>query len=343
VWHRAKAMQAATGLGAMASVALSEQQASKEIHAFGNDLSVAAINAPRSIVLSGRKDALNTVLARLGERGVSCRPLHVNYAFHSAQMIPFAEQLTLDLSGVKLNPPRIPVYSTVTGAKLDTGDLDLGYFGRNIRQPVRFADATRALIRDGFSIMAEIGPHPVLAASVAEIEMEEGVEIVVVTSLRRGRRERETMLQALTALYRLGANPNWETAQGGLADVIDLPAYPWQRQRYWIEKRPQSAAHTTADRNAGHILGTRISSPAGNIFQAVWPATAPAWLGDHKVGGQIVVPGAAILEALWRAGRDALGNDRVYLSDFSIDQPLVLHENTTWQVAATQPDNGCCE
>lgn len=343
VWHRAKAMQAATGLGVMASVALSEQQAAQEIKPYGADLSVAAVNAPRSVVLSGRKGALDVVLARLAARNVTCRPLHVNYAFHSAQMIPFAEQLSSALAGITLNAPRIPVYSTVTGARLETADMDAGYFGRNIRQPVRFADAAAALMRDGYSAVVEIGPHPVLSASVAEIESEQGIEVIKAASLRRGRPERETMLQALARLYTAGVNPDWEAAQGGPADVIDLPAYPWQRQRYWIETGPRKATIDSVSSNANHVLGARISSPAGDIFQSVWPNAAPAWLADHIVGGRIVMPGAAMLDALMRAGRDALGHDGVKLSDFVIHHPLVIDEGTTWQVTRTQPVDGSCE
>jgi acyl transferase domain-containing protein/NAD(P)-dependent dehydrogenase (short-subunit alcohol dehydrogenase family) len=344
VWRRAQAMQAATGLGGMAAVALSEEEAVQEILSYGDDLSVAAVNAPRSVVLSGRRDALDMVLANLAERGVSSRSLAVNYAFHSAQMAPFAAQLTAALDGVTFNAPRIAVYSTVTGARLGADELDIGYFGRNIRQPVRFANAVAALMDDGVGAFVEIGPHPVLAASLAEIQASAGAEATMASSLRRGRGERETMLQAVAVLYGAGAAPHWEAVQGGFAEVIDLPAYPWQRQRYWIETHPTTARRETAPTNANNILGVRISSPCGDIFQAAWPPTAPAWLADHQVGGRIVVPGAAMLDALWRAGRDAIGRDDVQLADFIIHQPLVLRDaETIWQTSATPPKDGQCE
>lgn len=344
VWRRAQAMQAATGLGGMAAVALSEEEAVQEILPHGDALSVAAVNAPRSVVLSGRKDALERVLAGLTRRGVACRPLAVNYAFHSVQMVPFAEQLTAALEGVTLQAPRLRIYSTVTGKRLGADELDRGYFGRNVRQPVRFADASAALLGDGFDAVVEIGPHPVLAAALAEIQAEAGFEAVTVASLRRGRSERETMLQAVAALYGAGAGPHWEAIQGGPADVIDLPAYPWQRQRYWVQTRPAAPSRETTAPDASHILGVRISSPGGEIFQATWPATAPAWLADHVVGGRIVVPGAAMLDALWRAGRDAIRRDDVHLADFVIHHPLVLSDvGTTWQISTTAPQDGRCD
>ncbi len=344
VWRRAQAMQAATGLGGMASVALSEEEAVQEIRSWGDSLSVAAVNAPRSVVLSGRKDALEVVLAGLSERNVSCRPLLVNYAFHSAQMTPFADQLTATLEGVTLRAPSIPVYSTVTGARLTTSDLDIGYFSRNVRQPVRFADAAAAMLQDGIGAMVEIGPHPVLAASLAEIQAEADVDVAMATSLRRGRSERETMLQAVAVLYGAGAEMNWEAIQGGPAEVIDLPAYPWQRQRYWVETQAATTRLETAQSSDANILGARIASPGGDIFQATWPTAAPAWLADHQVGGNIVMPGAAMLDAIWRAGRDAIGHHGVLLSDFVIHQPLILSDaGTTWQTCASPPRDGRCE
>ncbi|MEP7210199.1 MAG: beta-ketoacyl synthase N-terminal-like domain-containing protein, partial [Alphaproteobacteria bacterium] len=344
VWRRAQAMQAATGLGGMAAVALSEKEAAREILSFGDDLSVAAVNAPRSVVLSGRRDALDAVVADLSKRGVSCRPLLVNYAFHSAQMTPFAEQLTAALAGVTLNAPRIPVYSTVTGAPLAANELDIDYFGRNIRQPVRFADAATALLHDGFGAFVEMGPHPVLSASLAEIQADAGAEAVTIASLRRGRRDRETMLQAAAALYGAGVAPDWQAVQGGSAEVVDLPAYPWQRQRYWIETHPSAAPRQTTASGASNILGIQISSPGGDIFEASWPSTAPGWLADHRVGGRIVVPGAAMLDALWRVGREAIGHDGVQLADFIIHHPLVLLDGeTSWQTSAALPKDGQCE
>lgn len=344
VWRRAQAMQAATGLGGMAAVALSEEEALQEIRSWGDDLSVAAVNAPRSVVLSGRKDALETVLARLTDRGVSCRPLLVNYAFHSTQMTPFAGQLTAALDGVTLRAPTIPVYSTVTGARLGVGELDIDYFGRNIRQPVRFADAAAAMLQDGIGALVEIGPHPVLAASLAEIQAEAEIQAPTASSLRRGRRERETMLQAAAVLYGAGVAMNWEVLQGGPAEVIDLPAYPWQRQRYWIDTQATTSRLEQAQVDTTNILGARTSSPSGDIFQSSWPSAAPAWLADHQVGGSIVVPGAAMLDALWRAGREAIGHKGVLLSDFIIHQPLVLSNvGTAWQTWAAPPKDGRCE
>lgn len=344
VWRRAQAMQAATGLGGMASVAISEEEALQEISSYGDALSVAAVNAPRSVVLSGRKDALAMVLARLGGRGVSCQPLPVNYAFHSVQMTPFAGQLTAALEGVTLRPPSIPVYSTVTGDRLGFDDLKIDYFGRNIRHPVRFADATAALLRDGIGALVEIGPHPVLAASLVEIQTEMCLDVVTASSLRRGRSDRETLLQAASALYGAGHSLNWEAVQGGLSEVVDLPAYPWQRQRYWFEATSATPRIETQQIDANSILGERISSPGGDIFQATWPSAAPAWLADHVVGENIVIPGAAMLDAMWRAGREAIGHPRVQLSDFIIHQPLVLSDvGTTWQTLAATPKDGRCE
>jgi acyl transferase domain-containing protein len=232
VFHRAKIMQRATGNGRMAAVGLSEAEAADIVAPFGSRLGIGAINGPRSVVLSGEGSALDEVLARLQRRNVGYRMLPVNYAFHSAQMAALKDEFVTQLGRVRAADPSIRFISTVTGT-LESTRPGAEYFGRNMREPVRFAAAAREMMQD-CDLIIEIGPHPVLGAVIADCANSQPTAPVVLASLRRGRPERETMLQACAGVYAAGRDINWKNVQVGLGQIVDLPAYPWQRRRHWI-------------------------------------------------------------------------------------------------------------
>jgi acyl transferase domain-containing protein/NADPH-dependent curcumin reductase CurA/acyl carrier protein/nucleoside-diphosphate-sugar epimerase len=346
VWHRGRLMQQATGLGRMAAVGLSEEEAIELLRPLGDRLSLAALNGPRSVVLSGDEAALNQVLDALSARGVSHRLLPVQYAFHSAQMAPFQQRLDAELAGLRLAAPAVPVFSTVTGALLD-GAPDTAYFGRNVRQGVRFAPAIVAMADEGVDTFIEIGPHPVLAASIAECLTDRETAPRVLASLRRGRPERETLLQAVAGVYAAGVTPAWDGLQPDAGQVVSLPAYPWQRKRHWIRARPAATAVVGTD--SGHALLGRRLPLAGErvlVFEGD-AAQAQAWLVDHRIQGRLLMPAAAEMDMLAAAARALFQVERVALESFTVLRPLLIAEGdepaTRWQVVATRGDEGDAE
>jgi acyl transferase domain-containing protein/NADPH:quinone reductase-like Zn-dependent oxidoreductase len=349
VFHRARIMQQATGLGRMAQVALTEAEAAEVVQPFGGRLSVAAMNGPRSSVLSGETAALESALAGLAARGVQHRLLPVNYAFHSAQMTPFQDRLAAELAGLPRSAPSLAVYSTVAGALATDEPFDPAYFGRNVREPVRFAAAVGAMAADGHDVFLEIGPHPVLGGAIDECLDAGGHRARVLTSLRRGKLERVTMLQACAGLYAAGATPTWEAVQHGTGDVVSLPAYPWQRKRHWIRPRPAAAAAAEEPGVAtGHLLLGRRVAAAGidaRIFEGRWTGE-PAWLAEHRIFGRLLLPAAAVLGAFHAAGSDVLSSTPA-LTGFAMDRPLFLPEpgegSARWQVVATPGATGTFE
>ena len=128
VWHRGRIMQQATGLGRMASVGITEHEARELIKSQGNKLSIGAVNAPRSVVLSGETAALEIVLATLTAHNINHRMLPVQYAFHSAQMTRFGDELIAQLGEVKAAPPTTAMYSTVTGGLAESTDFEFDLF-----------------------------------------------------------------------------------------------------------------------------------------------------------------------------------------------------------------------
>jgi acyl transferase domain-containing protein/acyl carrier protein len=350
VFHRGRAMQRASGTGAMAAVGIDTAAAETLVRSYGSALSIAAINSPRGVVLSGTREALQSALKELEGRGVSQRALAVNYAFHSAQMQALANDFVAAIDRVASAEPRVPIYSTVTGASAEGISFDAAYLGRNVSNTVRFGAAVEAMLADGFSTFLEIGPHPVLGASIAESAGAQNEVVTLLASLRRGRPERETLLQAAAGVFGSVRAPSWATLNRAPAAATVLPAYPWQHERHWLREPPVAAATVATGISrpsaaAVHeLLGHRIPAAAVSIFSTAWPHGAPQWLGDHRVAGRLLMPAAGMLEALRAGACEALGAATVSLTDFIVHHPLVLTEDagsvTPWQVAVGEPVDG---
>jgi acyl transferase domain-containing protein len=232
VYHRARLMQKGTGLGQMAAVELSQSEADLLLAGYADRLAIAAINSPTSVVLSGESEALEEVLELLQEREVFTKVLPVNYAFHSPQMEPFKDELAQSLQGLHPKPAKIRLLSTVTGQPCQGLELDAQHWASNIREPVRFATVIEQLVQDKHTLFLEISPHPILSGYISQCLGPEGV---VLPSLRRQMAERVTMLGSLGALYTHGYPVDWHKLYPASGTCINLPTYPWQRSRYWVE------------------------------------------------------------------------------------------------------------
>jgi acyl transferase domain-containing protein len=329
VVKRGLIMQAATGRGRMAAVSLSQVDAQAVVERYRGRLDIAAVNAPRSAVLSGMRDALETALAELQAQGVEARDLQIDYAFHSTQMTDLAETFARELGEVTRAKAATSVFSTLTGAALAGDEVDGAYLARAIRAPVRFADAIAAMGAAGIDAVVEIGPHPVLASAIAET-LQERPPQVVVASLRRGRDERDTMRSALAALYSAGADPDWEAVQPDRGQVTSLPSYPWRRRRFWVSNDDAPAATPW--------LGVPVSvAGADKVIVPVHPHAGRNWLQDHRIFDRTVVPGTAIIQVLAAAGA-AISRAEVAIEDVVIHTPLIfVSQNDRWQVVGT-PD-----
>jgi microcystin synthetase protein McyG len=237
VVHRGRVMQRATGRGKMAAVNLSREEAEAAIANCRDRVTVGAVNAPRSTVLSGDSSILDEVLAVLTKRGVRCQPLPVNYAFHSHQMDPLTAELVYALGALSVQPTSIPMISTVTGQALEAVEADAAYWGRNVRQPVLFAAAVAECLARDHDGFLEVGPHPVLSGALAACLAEHGRTGLVAASLRRKQPERMALRSALGALYAHGFPIDWRKQHPAGGRCIPLPVYPWQRARYWVESK----------------------------------------------------------------------------------------------------------
>ncbi|MGW9368088.1 type I polyketide synthase, partial [Streptomyces albidoflavus] len=184
---RSRSIVALAGRGGMVSVPLPVERVREELSGYEGRVSVAAVNGPASVVVSGDVQGLDELLARWTESGVRARRVAVDYASHSAHVEELKDELLDVLAPIEPKAGRIPVYSTVTGEVEDGSGFDAAYWFTNLRQTVEFETATRNLLRDGYDVFVESSPHPVVSLGVQETIEDTGAahDAFTVGSLRR--------------------------------------------------------------------------------------------------------------------------------------------------------------
>ncbi|HEY5285511.1 MAG TPA: SDR family NAD(P)-dependent oxidoreductase [Solirubrobacteraceae bacterium] len=329
---RSRALVGLMGRGGMASVALAPEELEGWLERCEGEVSVAAVNGPRSVVVSGERRALDGLLSELVDGGVRAREIPVGYASHSAQVEEIRAELLDACAGLAARSGEVPFISTVTGEQLDTGELDGEYWYRNLREPVRFEGAVRGLLEEGYRAFVEISPHPVLTVAVQETVEEalpEPSEVVLAGSLRRDQGDEQRFLASLGEVWVRGVEIDWERVFAGSgARRVELPPYAFQRERYWLESSPARAKDVSAigQASAEHpLLGAMVALPGeGWLFTGQLSMQEHPWLADHAVLGRVLLPGTAFLELAAHAGA-RLGCEVV--RELILQAPLVLQEH----------------
>ncbi|WBB61306.1 SDR family NAD(P)-dependent oxidoreductase [Streptomyces sp. WMMC500] len=319
------------GRGGMASVALPADAVRERLGALGGGLCVAAVNGPATTVVSGPAAELAELTSALEAEQVRVRRTNVDYASHSPQVDAIAAELAEELGGIRTRPCHVPFFSTVTGEMLDGRELDAGYWVRNLRATVRFSDAVRKLVGQGHRMFIETSAHPVLTMGVQETAE---ADAVAVGSLRRGDGGTERFLTSLAEAHVHGAAVDWAPAFRR-ARVVDLPTYAFEGRRYWM------AAPAPAAETGDHPLARSVTQVAGSdsalLAATLSPRTVP-WLADHVVSGSVLLPGAALVELVLRAGEE-VGCGR--LEELVLHAPLHLPESDAvqLQIAVGPPED----
>ncbi|MFJ2444562.1 type I polyketide synthase, partial [Streptomyces sp. NPDC087658] len=297
---RSQALADLVGRGGMLSIPLPLQELADRLRRRDGKLSVGATNGPASTVLSGDIEAIDTLLAELTAEGIPARRVPIGYASHSAHVEEIRERLLECLADIEPTAGEVPFFSTVDLRWLDAGELDAGYWYRNLRQTVRFEEATRALLAEGFRFFVESSAHPVLTVGVGQTAEAAGSDALALGTLRRGRGGLDRFLLSLAQAHAGGLAPDWDTLFSGHPDdAVELPTYPFQRRRYWLEPRPAGTETTTDpvdtafwEAVGGHdlpalgaLLGVRPEDPLTVLLPALadWRgrrdarATADSW------------------------------------------------------------------
>ncbi|WP_154686071.1 type I polyketide synthase, partial [Streptomyces himastatinicus] len=326
---RARLMQDLPSGGAMVAVEATEDEVRPLL---SERVSIAAVNGPSSVVISGDEGAVLEVAARFEAEGRRTSRLAVSHAFHSPLMSSMLEGFRAVAEGLEFGEPVIPVVSNLTGGLAAAGELcSAEYWVRHVRETVRFADGVRALSEAGVGTFVELGPDGVLSALVRESAPDEAV---VVPVLRKDRPEESAAVTALARLHVTGIAVDWRAFYTGTgARQVELPTYAFQRQRYW----PTTAVDAGDVRAAGlasarhPLLGAAVSlaDSDGVVLSGRLSLASHPWLADHTIMGRILLPGTAFVELAIRAG-DEVGSGRV--EELTLAAPLVLPERSAVQI-----------
>ncbi|MFI6825430.1 SDR family NAD(P)-dependent oxidoreductase [Micromonospora sp. NPDC050187] len=218
----------------------------------GDGVDVAAVNGPRSVVLSGPVADLDRVAELCAERGWRAKRLSVSHAFHSRLMEPMLGGFRAAIAGLSWSVPRVPVVSNLTGRVADPVEIaGPEYWVRHVREAVRFADGVATLHGLGVTTFLEVGPDATLTAMAADTPTDRTVHLV--PALRRDQSEATALVTALARLHVTGTPVDWTgwfTHTGQQPRTIDLPTYAFQRQRYWLHDTPPAIAASSASASA---------------------------------------------------------------------------------------------
>lgn len=319
IYHRSRLQQRTTGQGRMLAVGLDAETLmqtidEKLLDEFGRRVSVAAINSPSAVTVAGDGDVLEDIARRLDEAQIFHRYLAVKVPYHTHYMEAVKDDLLAAFTGLSSKAATLPLYSTVTGELLDRYDAGAAYWWQNTRATVLFEPAMRRMLDDGHTHFVELGPHPVLAASILETAGTHRVSVDA--SQRRGQDDPRTLLNCVGALHSRGYRVAWDRLQPrGDTRPVKLPSYPWQTKRFWNETH--EAEESLFYKPVHPLLGQSVRA-VHPTWEAEFSTLVQTFIADHQVQGSVVVPGAVYVEMALAAGRETYG------ANLSVDN-LVLH------------------
>ncbi|HEV2637101.1 MAG TPA: acyltransferase domain-containing protein, partial [Actinocrinis sp.] len=347
VARRGQAMLAMAGKGGVLSIAESLEAVEARLRAGKSTATVATINGPESIAVSGDIEALQAFAAECERDSVRTRFIPMDYAPHGPQVESIRDAILTALDGITPGPAVIPMISGMTGDYLDGMEAGPDYWYESLRATVQFIRGIERLGRDGYGVFIEVSPHPVLTnGTAATLETADSPDNtaaapVVTGTLRRDDGGPARLLASLADVHVHGVDVDWAAILPA-GRRVDLPTYAFQRQRYW----PKPTVATAAGANAlglgaaNHpLLGAAVDLAGGQglLFTGRLSVRTQPWLADHAIAGTVLLPGTAFVELAVRAGYQA-GCPRI--EELTLAAPLVLPPDgaVRVQVAVGAPD-----
>ncbi|WP_406092339.1 SDR family NAD(P)-dependent oxidoreductase [Streptomyces sp. NBC_01013] len=318
---RGRLMQALPAGGSMVAIEASEA----EVLPLLNDVvGIAAVNGPRSVVVSGAEVAVRELVATFEAQDRRTSVLRVSHAFHSPLMEPMLAEFGAVVAGLLFGVPSVPVVSGVSGDLLE-GWGSAEYWVRHVREAVRFADAVSFVVSRGVTSFVEVGPDGVLSG-MAQQSVDAESAAVFVPVVRKGRPEVGAAVAALGHLHVAGVPVDWSRFfEGSGARRVDLPTYAFQRERYWMEAElgGLDASSLGLDRPGHPLLGAAVTLPGtdGPVLTGRLSLDSQPWLADHRMGASVLFPGTGLVELALCAGAQ-VGCD--VLDELTLQAPLVL-------------------
>lgn len=317
-YHRSRIQAKTANTGGMLALGMSVTEATELLKPYSDLVSLAAINSPKSLTVAGDSAALEQIRIECEAKSIFARKLEVEVPYHSPLMEPLKPELRTSLASLTPQLSHLPLYSTVSADLInhDTNNIgfDAEYWCDNVRNPVYFADAINIMIEDGYTLFIEVGPHPVLRRSLEEICTERNVAPRIASTLWMNKPELTAMHRAVAEVFAHGGNVDW-VARTPNGVMVQLPAYPWQRQTLWNE-----ATHQVNDRlEQQHApLNALVDGADLNLRRL-------NYLLDHIVDGSAIMPAAGYLEALCEEARKRWPDSpSLNIRDVQIQQALLL-------------------
>jgi acyl transferase domain-containing protein/ubiquinone/menaquinone biosynthesis C-methylase UbiE/acyl carrier protein len=326
--------------GAMAAVFAEVAQVQEILGAYGNQVSVAAVNGSASVVISGVPLVVADVLRQLDSMGITYHRLNVKRAFHSGLLSPILDSFEAAAGRVDFAQPQLTLISNLTGELAEPVQImSPGYWRQHLQQPVCFFKAIRTLMRARPKVVLEIGPSPTLIGMASQCLTADDSPPLWLTSLRKGKDESQQMLESLGELYCIGADINWESFDHDFnRRRLHLPTYPFRRKHYWAvglepadRARMEQCFINGAEKRIHPLLGRCTRSPlvAEILFENQFNVDSFRFFKEHRVFGEVVVPATAFLEMAISASKIVFGESVFDLEDVTIQSPLILYDGQT--------------
>ncbi len=335
IYRRSHAQGKTSGMGRMAAVAISESDANQLIKALSleNDVTIAGINSPKSVTLSGSLASLQLIERNLKEKNTFCRILDLDYAFHSRAMDPVQDEIQTSLKALKPHKTNIEYFSTVSGGVFNGKDLTANYWWENIRKPVLFSHAMGEMLDEGYQVYLEIGPHPVLRTYVNECGRAKDIPVLAFTTIKRQAETKTGLLSGLYNCYLAGCDIDESAVfPKNVRQYLQLPHYPWQKEKHWYSVTTEGLDLVNRDR-AHPLLGYRLNDQEASWENQVDVEILP-YLNDHVVDGGAVMPAAAFVEMALAASKEWFADDENQEQQWEIENleiraPIVLDHGKT--------------
>jgi len=323
---RGRLMQALPAGGVMVAVQGDAALVERAVAPHADQVSIAARNAPGNLVIAGARAPVEAIASDLAAQGLRTQALTVSHAFHSPLMEPMLGEFRSIAATVNYGAPALTWISNLDGAAIDWntwGARMADYWCQHIRAAVGFEAGMQAVAATQCDVCLEIGPSPTLIG-LGQQCVTDAARIEWLASLRRNRAATEQLLESVARMYVRGARLDWRTlGEAGASHSSRLPTYPFQRQRFILDARTPN--RRAAGKPVHDLLGARLAvAGVAAQFERVVSASQPVWLDDHRIGGAVLMPFTAYLEAALAAARQVQGFEVTGLDQVEIGEPMAL-------------------
>ncbi|MFI9552536.1 type I polyketide synthase [Nonomuraea endophytica] len=328
---RSRALMRLGDRGGMTALPVPAERGRELIEPWAGRLWLAVHSGPESCVVGGDADALEEFTAAHGE-SLNARRVAIGYAAHTPHIEALREEILSALDGIAPRAGEVAFCSSYAGGPVEHTELTAEYWYTSLRNPVRFQEAVESFA--GTPLFVETSPHPVLTGHVQDTLTAAGRPGGATGTLRRGDGGRARLLTALAQAHVLGARVDWPAALGA-GPLTELPTYPFERQRYWLDGTAGADVSTSGlDATRHPLLGAAVQLAAGDghLLTGRLSLAATPWLADHAVDGTVLLPGTAFVELALEAAATV---GAATVEDLTLEAPLRLAATEAVQIQLT--------